>query len=51
MRLHEGTTPVACEIYPATKTMRLSHMESRNLPFYDLSTFLTTAIFRLTNAV
>ena len=51
MRHHEGTTLVACEIYPVTKTMEPSHTESRNLPLYDLSTLPISAIFRLTNAV
>lgn len=51
MRHHEGTTLVACEIYPVSKTMEPSHTESRNLPLYDLSTLSISAIFRLTNAV
>ena len=38
MRLHEGTTLVACEILPVAKTMGLSHAASRILPLRDLST-------------
>ena len=38
MRLHEGTTLVACEIYPVTKTMGPSHAASRILPLRNLST-------------